>query len=204
MTTPRRRPPAAYDQDVPMTSTLREAGPEVSVAPGAEDLLILAHRAAAARAQARLDGVVALARDDLAGSLDALLPLDDARRRDWSVWFALWSVADTCPDLAGEHRRFLATMFTDLRRIAVAAHRTQQLPVGVDAEAWTRQALVALHEVAVAALLAPESWPSDRQRAEVARLVRLDPPRADDLVGHGATVLQDRDAAVRDGFDPAP
>lgn len=152
--------PAAADV-LPVGETAADAPPTT------EQLLVQVHRAGAARAQSRLDAVVATGRDDVRGCLEALLPLDAARRRDWSVWFAVWTAADTSPELEAEHRRWLAALHADLRRVAAAATVSGRLPSGTDVDALVRRSIARVHEVAVQAVLAPAAWPAGRQLAEL-------------------------------------
>lgn len=147
---------------------LLPTGVAASDAPATtEQLLVEAHRAGTARAASRLDAVVAQHRDDLRGCLEALLPLDAARRRDWSVWFALWTAADTSWELEAEHRRWLAVLHADLRRVAAAAAVSGRLPTGTDVDALVRRAIACVHQVAVQVVLAPDRWPATRQLAEL-------------------------------------
>jgi hypothetical protein len=146
-----------------------------------DELLAQVHRSATVRAESRLDAVVSVARDDLIGCLESLLPLDAARRRDWSVWFAVWSAADTSDVLDAEHRRWLRALRIDLRRVAVAAVASGRLPSVVDVDAVVRAAIGRVYEIGVQAVLDAAAWPPSRQRSLIrqwsADVAHMTPPR---------------------------
>jgi AcrR family transcriptional regulator len=69
-------------------------------------LLLFAYRAAAASSQSRVSAVVERDPSDLQGCLEALLPLDRPRLRDWQVWFAFWGMVVGDAEFTKEHRRY--------------------------------------------------------------------------------------------------
>jgi AcrR family transcriptional regulator len=69
-------------------------------------LLLFAYRAAAVSSQSRVDAVVDSDPTDLQGCLEALLPLDRARLRNWQVWFAFWGMVIGDAEFAKEHRHY--------------------------------------------------------------------------------------------------
>src|SRR5690606_29622071 len=56
-------------------------------------LLLFIYRAAIERTRSQIDAALAKDRGDLKACLDAILPLNEERRRDWLVWFAFWGMA---------------------------------------------------------------------------------------------------------------
>ena len=131
-------------------------------------LLQYVYRAAAGRARARLDRARARRPDDLLACVDALLPLDDARRRDWAVWFAFWGIAVSDADFATEQRDRLRSTQRTLAAIARLAVDAGTLPAATDVEALARRLLTAIHGVAVQALFDRREWTPSRQRAAIA------------------------------------
>ena len=129
------------------------------------DLLLHVYRAAAGRARTRLDAAVAMTPDDPLACVDELLPLDAARRRDWAVWFAFWSVAIGDDDFQREQRERLAGTYRTLVRVVRSAVQSGRLPPGTDTAAVTSRLLTTLHGVAVQAVFDPRRWPTARQRA---------------------------------------
>jgi AcrR family transcriptional regulator len=69
-------------------------------------LLLFAYRAAAVSSQELINKVVARDPADLQGCLEALLPLDHMRTRNWQVWFAFWGMVIGDAEFAKEHRRY--------------------------------------------------------------------------------------------------
>src|SRR5262245_61641250 len=66
------------------------------------DLLLHAYRSAGAATEQRMSGA-----DDLRTLCEAILPLDEPRRRTWQTWFAFWGAAVADADLADLQRRRL-------------------------------------------------------------------------------------------------
>lgn len=132
------------------------------------ELLHATYTAAADRARARLDAVIAADATDLQGLIEALLPLDDERHRDWLVWFAFWSEALTSEQLGADQRERARTTRRRLAaalRAAVAAGRLTE-ECDVDAAADRLSALIP--GIAGQAVFDPTRWTSARQRAAVA------------------------------------
>jgi AcrR family transcriptional regulator len=126
------------------------------------ELLMLAYRLAAARARRRVDAARGEGLERLRESVEAILPLDDASRRDWSVWLAFWSVATADAEFAAEQRR-RSRETVDLMRELVA---TVQEP-GADAGAAAEHLLTTIYGIALQAVFDPARWPARRQREAV-------------------------------------
>jgi AcrR family transcriptional regulator len=71
------------------------------------ELLQLIYRRASEGAKRRVRNALAHDRGDVDACLEALLPMDDERFRDWHVWFAFWGMAIGDPEFAEEHRAYL-------------------------------------------------------------------------------------------------
>jgi AcrR family transcriptional regulator len=129
-----------------------------------DELLLFVYRAAAARARSRLDAAVAMTPDDPLACMDELLPLDAARRRDWAVWFAFWSVALGDPDLQREQRQRVQATYATLLRVVRAAVASGRLGSAAGPERVAARLLTTLHGVAVQTVFDPRRWTAARQR----------------------------------------
>lgn len=114
------------------------------------------------RARERLRRATAAAPADVAGALEALLPLDDERRRDWKVWFAFWAVAAADTALAAEQRERVLRTRQDIAGLLAA------LPAPPDdLDVAARQVLSTIMGMAAQAVFDADDWPPARQRAMV-------------------------------------
>ena len=84
------------------------------------DLLLFCYRMSAANSQARINAVIERNAADLQGCLEALLPLDHARQRDWAVWLALWSMAVGTTEFHREHQSWFQAAVKLISAIAEA------------------------------------------------------------------------------------
>lgn len=131
------------------------------------ELLHFAYRSATNRASGRLDTVLSKDPTDLQGALEALLPLDPARRQDWRVWCAFFGAAFADPELAAEQRERVRSTRAKLAAILNAlGHHTPDA---------ARALLASLTGIAVQAVFDETDWTPGRQRnavaAEVDRLL---------------------------------
>jgi len=136
-----------------------------------KDLLRATYLAAAVRARQRLDAEIAAEPATLSGALEALLPLDRASRRDWSVWFAFWGIAVADAGLAAEQRSHVRATREVLAGLIERLIAAGDLPVDVDADDAARELLVVVMGLAAQAVFDPRDWPAHRQRAFIARRV---------------------------------
>lgn len=141
------------------------------------ELLMLAYRLAAARARRRIDAATGDGTERLRQSVEAILPLDEASRRDWHVWLAFWSVAASDREFAAEQRR-RARETLDLVRGLVAGALG---PAGEDATAPAERLLTNIYGISMQAVFDPARWPAKRQRealdAELAAILTAAAPR---------------------------
>jgi AcrR family transcriptional regulator len=129
---------------------------------GKRELLLHTYRVAAGRAAARLAAATEEGRDALDAFFDSVLPLDAERRQDWQIWYAFFGAAMTDADLAAEQRRRVHESRLYLAR------GLERRGANGDAPAAVARALLALvHGIASVAVIDPEDWPPDRQRALV-------------------------------------
>lgn len=70
-------------------------------------LLLLVYRRASECAKDRVRNVLDRSPGDIEACLEALLPMDEPRRRDWHIWFAFWGMAIGDPEFAHEHQTYL-------------------------------------------------------------------------------------------------
>lgn len=127
-------------------------------------LLLFTYQAAAQAAQARVEAVLAQAPDDLIGTIEALLPLDEARHREWQVWLSFWGMAIGDPEFAAEQRGRVLGTRKRLEKVLRAMAVTGKLPADADFDLLARELLTTVNGLAVQAGFDPADWPPERQR----------------------------------------
>jgi AcrR family transcriptional regulator len=132
------------------------------------ELLFATYSAAATRARARLERVAAADPADLRGTIEAVLPLDTVRRRDWAVWFSFWSEALTTPRFAADQRERARGTVERVAGILqlLRADGSVGADVDIDVAAARLGALIA--GIAGQAMFDPAHWTARRQRAVLA------------------------------------
>jgi AcrR family transcriptional regulator len=135
------------------------------------ELLMLAYRLAAARTRRRIDAAGGSGLERLRQSVEAILPLDEASRRDWAVWMAFWSAAANDAEFGAEQRR-RSRETVELMR-GLVADALGRAPT--EATAAAEHLLTVTYGLAMQAVFDPARWPAKRQRdalaAELAKLV---------------------------------
>ncbi|MGE0665902.1 MAG: TetR/AcrR family transcriptional regulator [Sphingomonadales bacterium] len=126
-------------------------------------LLLFTYQAAAQAAQARVDAVLSKAPDDLVGSIEALLPLDEARHREWQVWLSFWGMAIGDPEFAEEQRRRVLDTRKRIERVLKAMAANGKLAADADFDLMARELLTMINGLAVQAGFDPADWPAERQ-----------------------------------------
>ncbi len=121
------------------------------------ELLLHAYRSAGLATEHRLRLVTG--DDRLLAICEAILPLDEPRRRSWQTWFAFWGAAVADSELAGLQRRRLLWFRELLAR-----------ELGGDEEA-ARELLVLVRGIAAEAVFDPDDWPPARQTELAARTI---------------------------------
>ena len=116
---------------------------------GKRDLLLHAYRSAGVATERRLRLVTGEHR--LLAICEAILPLDEPRRRTWQTWFAFWGAAVADKELADLQRRRLL-WFRELLARELDGD-----------EAAARELLVLVRGIAAEAVFDPDDWPPARQ-----------------------------------------
>jgi len=130
------------------------------------DLMVFAFGLVVERSTSRMAGAAAEAGAE--GALAQLLPLDEERRRETTVWLVLMSASLADPDLAVELRqRYRRAREATLPMFRAALEETR----GGDAEDVADELLAAVDGITVDALTDPERFPPDRQLALLRRVL---------------------------------
>lgn len=137
------------------------------------ELLQATYAAAADRARSRIDAVIASDLSDIQGFVEALLPLDVERRRDWSVWFAFWSEALTSDELSADQRERSRTTTARIERMLKRLRADQRIDPSCDVADAARRIGALIPGIAGQAMFDPAGWSPARQRAIVAGELRL-------------------------------
>jgi len=132
------------------------------------ELLHATYTAAAERARARLDDVTAADPLDVRGLIEALLPLDQERHRDWLVWFAFWSEALTSEALASDQRERARTTALRLAATMRAMQTAGRLPESCDIDRAADRLGALIPGIAGQVVFDPKGWTAARQRAALA------------------------------------
>jgi AcrR family transcriptional regulator len=135
------------------------------------DLVLETFRAAAARATARFEAAAtAPAGHRLQACLETLLPLDEARRKDYLLWCAFWGIAASDPELSGEQRervRSATQRVAQLLTDAESSGRTDRRELGLAAAALLAQT----QGIGLQAVFDPQTWKPARQRRALRRAI---------------------------------
>ena len=118
-------------------------------------------------------GTVAKVDEELAAGtpiqqcVEWLLPLDEARTRDWQIWIAFWGHVANDPDMLAEQQRRAREALDLIRRVLAREYN------GLDIDEQTvelraRRLLTMVTGLATETVFDPQQWPPDRQRAVLA------------------------------------
>jgi len=156
-------------------ATVREVAAEAGWTTGAlthyfadkRELLLLTFQASLSQRRARRpDRDTATSAERLRSSLEGVLPLDEDRRRHWMVTIACCSQAVGDQQLA-DAQRAAYREFRDHVASLVAAITSR------DPDPERAEQLIAIADgVAIQALFDADSWPADRQLAQLESLLR--------------------------------
>ncbi len=128
------------------------------------ELLMATFRERADRARRHIETEIAAGHSLLDASVDAALPLDDARMLDWRVFLAYMGASIGEPELdvlfRERQQSFRITLAEALADEVIAG----RLPAGSNVDHEAARLLVTLNGVAIQAVLAPDLWPADQQR----------------------------------------
>jgi TetR/AcrR family transcriptional repressor of bet genes len=115
------------------------------------------------RVTSRLDAAGDSA-DFLVPVLEALLPLDEDRTRDWRLLFTFLGLAATDAELSAEQRDRATTARHRIEQAVVAEQRAGRLRADTDAEQAGRLLLAVVLGIGMQALFDPTEWPADHIR----------------------------------------
>ena len=128
------------------------------------DLVNATYKEVGDRVTSRLDAAVHSA-DRLPSVLEALLPLDEDRIRDWRLLFAFLGLAATDAELTAEQLTRATTARIRIEQAIVAEQDAGLLRSDIDAEATGRFLLAVVLGIGMQALFDPADWTHDRIRA---------------------------------------
>ncbi|WP_291204416.1 TetR/AcrR family transcriptional regulator [Hyphomonas sp.] len=128
--------------------------------PDKDALLAAALEEICARLAERIDSVgTGLRLEDFADAL----PLDDAGRSAWRVWLAYWGRAPFSESLRAIHQQYYLEIETALSERFAAVSKTPRVVACA--------VIAAVDGVGTRATLEPDSWPPERQKAQLAALL---------------------------------
>lgn len=131
------------------------------------DLMVTTYRAAAARSSDRFDAALAGSDRPLRSCLEALLPLDEDRRRDWRIWFAFWALATADRQLGAEQLDRVRSARVRITRVLERERDSGRIRSELDLRDVAYRLLVLVHGLGTQAVFDPEYWTPARQRAVV-------------------------------------
>jgi AcrR family transcriptional regulator len=143
------------------------------------DLVNATYKEVGDRVTSRLDAAVHSA-DSMQSVLEALLPLDEDRIRDWRLLFTFLGLAATNAELTAEQRTRATTARIRIEQAIVAEQEAGHVRTDIDAEATGRFLLAVVLGIGMQALFDPADWPHDRIRDTLNRaLADLSPGSQD-------------------------
>ena len=135
-------------------------------------LLLFAYRAAAVNSQALVDAVVERDPSDLQGCLEALLPLDRMRLRNWQVWFAFWGMVIGDAEFAKEHRRYFRHAVTLIVSVMKAKWGDKVFGDGDGSENEARRLFALVSGLAAQAVFDPKAISAQSMRTIITTEIR--------------------------------
>ncbi|MDP3745811.1 MAG: TetR/AcrR family transcriptional regulator [Phenylobacterium sp.] len=127
-----------------------------------KELLHVTYTAAIERATGRAEAALA-ATGDLKAFLAEIMPLDEDRLTEWSIWLAFWAKAVSDPDIAAAQRNCVLRTRGNILRILDDLNARGELVAGVDRAHAARRVLATITGMAVQVMFDREDWPTDRQ-----------------------------------------
>ncbi len=128
------------------------------------ELLMATFRERADRARRHIETEIAAGRSLLEASVDAALPLDEARMLDWRVFLAYMGASIGEPELDVLFRERQQSFRDTLAEAIADEVIAGRLPAGSNVDHEAARLLVTLNGVAIQAVLAPDLWSADQQR----------------------------------------
>ena len=146
------------------------------------DLLYETYSFAVERSGRRIRRVLERDPTDLAGLIEAVLPLDRDRTDDWRIWFAFWSEALSSERFEAEQRQRARTQLERLERCLEQLEAAGAISPGIDMGDAAHRLGALIPGIAAEAIFDPLRWPPERQRrvlrSELTLLGLEDPDRS--------------------------
>jgi AcrR family transcriptional regulator len=131
-------------------------------------LLLATFRSRRSYAAQAIDEALAGGATELEAIIEAVLPVDEERCLNWSVWLAFWGAAVGDAELAEEQRRRYDEFCGSLRTAVRTEQQAGRLPAHLRPADEARRLAALLDGIAVQAIFAPTLWPPATQRRFVA------------------------------------
>ena len=138
---------------------------------GKRDLVTATYQEVGDRVAARMEAANGT-EDPLAAILEALLPLDADRTRDWRLLFTFLGLAATDAELTAEQRDRAGAARAQIETALDGDKQAGRIPSGTDVAASARHLLSLVLGMGMQALFDPAEWPPDRMRAATADAVQ--------------------------------
>jgi AcrR family transcriptional regulator len=135
-----------------------------------QDLVTATYREVGDRVAARLEAARS-SEDVLVAILEALLPLDEDRTRDWRLLFTFLGLAATDAELTAEQRDRAAAARAQIETALADDKQAGRIPPDADVPASARSLLSFVLGMGMQALFDPEEWPAERMRTALADAV---------------------------------
>jgi AcrR family transcriptional regulator len=134
------------------------------------DLVTATYREVGDRVAARVEA--ARSSDDrLVAILEALLPLDEDRTRDWRLLFTFLGLAATDAELTAEQRGRAAAARAQIETALADDKQAGRIPSDADVPTLARSLLSLVLGMGMQALFDPAEWPLERMRTALADAV---------------------------------
>lgn len=134
------------------------------------DLVTATYREVGDRVAGRIEAARS-SEDRLVAILEALLPLDEDRTRDWRLLFTFLGLAATDAELTAEQRDRAAAARAQIETALTDDKRAGRIPPDADAPALARFLLSLVLGMGMQALFDPAEWPLERMRTALADAV---------------------------------
>ncbi len=134
------------------------------------DLVTATYREVGDRVAARVEAARS-SEDVLVAILEALLPLDEDRTRDWRLLFTFLGLAATDAELTAEQRDRAAAARTQIETALADDKQAGRTPPDADVPAAARSLLSFVLGMGMQALFDPAEWPAERMRTALADAV---------------------------------
>jgi TetR/AcrR family transcriptional regulator, transcriptional repressor of bet genes len=134
------------------------------------DLVTATYREVGDRVATRVEAA-RTSEDRLVAMLEALLPLDEDRTRDWRLLFTFLGLAATDAELTAEQRDRAAAARAQIETALTSDTQAGRLPADIDVAAAAGFLLSLVLGMGMQALFDPAEWPLERMRTVIADAV---------------------------------